>query len=269
MATDDSFATISAEIREAVVRAPEGLDELREDGHFYGAWHGGSKAEGGGPGKAGGGGGKASGGNEANKAYAKGKPDSQYATHGGTLATPEDFARDPVAAQAKADKAAAAWRAEHGSAPNIGPQAVGGAKPDALGRSNEQVRHDLMTGKDTLLPPAAARMSGLRTQNELDATTSKMFGTGSKPVGSPPKAARLDERLTSKDPLVRQQAEFQYATMMKRDTWVAGAGGTEMPYNKGDRRIQRVFNPKTGMHGYLDLGTDMVHPDNDLPDWLK
>lgn len=49
-----AFAALRDEIREAILRTPEGLDALREGSgdHFYGAWHGGSKSEGGGPGKA-------------------------------------------------------------------------------------------------------------------------------------------------------------------------------------------------------------------------
>ena len=46
--------------------------------------------------------------------------------------------------------------------------------------------------------------------------------------------------------------------------WLAGAGGTEEPFTARDgRRLQRVWQPSTGQHGYLDLSTDIVTSDKE------
>ena len=65
------------------------------------------------------------------------------------------------------------------------------------------------------------------------------------------------------------EAEFKMAVMGNKDTWVPGAGGKEMPVLKNGRRVQRVFNPKTGKHGWLDMGQDIVFSDDKLPQWLR
>ena len=42
-------------------------------------------------------------------------------------------------------------------------------------------------------------------------------------------------------------------------TWLPGSG--EEPFLREGRRIQRVFQPATGRHGWLDMATDIVTPD--------
>lgn len=64
--------------------------------------------------------------------------------------------------------------------------------------------------------------------------------------------------------LQRQQDEFKYAVAGKKDSWVPGAGGSEMPFTSNGKRLQRVYNPKTREHGYLDLGSDIVTSDREL-----
>lgn len=54
--------------------------------------------------------------------------------------------------------------------------------------------------------------------------------------------------------------EFYNARIANADRWVPACGGTEVPYlDKMGRRILYVYNHKTGKHGYLDLGQDIVY----------
>lgn len=46
-----------------------------------------------------------------------------------------------------------------------------------------------------------------------------------------------------------------------RDNWVPAGGGTETEYVENGKRKLRVWNPLKGIHGTLDLGTDIVEPD--------
>lgn len=45
------------------------------------------------------------------------------------------------------------------------------------------------------------------------------------------------------------------------DSWVPACGGTEEPFQYGNRRFLYVFNPASEKHGYLDLGSDIVYDD--------
>jgi hypothetical protein len=66
--------------------------------------------------------------------------------------------------------------------------------------------------------------------------------------------------------------EFRSAMASRADRWVPGAGGKEQAYtNRHGARVQRVFNPKSGEHGWHDLGSDIVYSDRDpnTPRWLK
>ena len=60
-------------------------------------------------------------------------------------------------------------------------------------------------------------------------------------------------------------AEFANAQANNLDAWVPASGGTETPFNTrtGDRMLY-CYNPNTGKHAYLDLGSDMIVADNDL-----
>ena len=41
--------------------------------------------------------------------------------------------------------------------------------------------------------------------------------------------------------------------------WQIACGGTETPVTtRSGRRLQYVWQPSTGKHAYLDLGTDMI-----------
>lgn len=79
-----------------------------------------------------------------------------------------------------------------------------------------------------------------------------------------PLAMKQDRDLTSPDPMVRQKAEYKQAVAGKKDTWVAGGGGSEEVFTRQGSRYQRVYNPKRQEHGYLDLGQDTVFTDNAL-----
>jgi hypothetical protein len=43
--------------------------------------------------------------------------------------------------------------------------------------------------------------------------------------------------------------------------WVPACGGHEMPFTKNGRRFLYVYNFAEHKHGWLDLGTDIVHDD--------
>lgn len=41
--------------------------------------------------------------------------------------------------------------------------------------------------------------------------------------------------------------------------WFPACGGTEVPFiSRSGKRLMYVWQPSTGSHAYLDLGTDMV-----------
>lgn len=46
--------------------------------------------------------------------------------------------------------------------------------------------------------------------------------------------------------------------------WVPASGGTEQPFfTRSRRRLQYCWQPSTGKHAYLDLGTDMILTDEE------
>lgn len=78
-------------------------------------------------------------------------------------------------------------------------------------------------------------------------------------------ATQLQKDLSSNDTMTRQKAEFTMAVATNRDSWVAGASGTEMPFQtRAGNKVQRVYNPKQQEHGYLDFSQDRVFTDKDL-----
>ncbi len=46
--------------------------------------------------------------------------------------------------------------------------------------------------------------------------------------------------------------------------WVPAAGGTEVPFEtRSGRRLLYCWQPSTGRHAYLDLGTDLILTDEE------
>ncbi len=46
--------------------------------------------------------------------------------------------------------------------------------------------------------------------------------------------------------------------------WVPGGGGTEVPFEtRSGRRLLYCWQPSTGRHAYLDMGTDMILTDEE------
>jgi hypothetical protein len=46
--------------------------------------------------------------------------------------------------------------------------------------------------------------------------------------------------------------------------WVPGSGGTETPFtSRSGRRLLYCWQPSTGRHAYLDLGTDIILTDEE------
>lgn len=57
---------------------------------------------------------------------------------------------------------------------------------------------------------------------------------------------------------VEPTAEYAQAVAENADRWVAACGGTEVPFAHNGAEWLYVWNPSTGEHGYLNLGTDIV-----------
>ena len=57
---------------------------------------------------------------------------------------------------------------------------------------------------------------------------------------------------------VQTTAEYDLALATKADRWVAACGGHEKPFTHNGTEWLYVWNPSTGEHGYLNLGTDIV-----------
>ena len=51
--------------------------------------------------------------------------------------------------------------------------------------------------------------------------------------------------------------------------WYPASGGTEEPfYTKSGRRLLYCWQPSTGRHAYLDLGTDLILSDEEAFEML-
>jgi hypothetical protein len=63
---------------------------------------------------------------------------------------------------------------------------------------------------------------------------------------------------------VRQEqghGEYWKAVENREDRWVVACGGSETPFLYDRTPWLYVFNPARHEHGYLNLLTDVVHPD--------
>jgi len=50
----------------------------------------------------------------------------------------------------------------------------------------------------------------------------------------------------------------------RNDNWVPANGGTETPFvTRTGRRLLYCWQPSTGRHAYLDLGTDLILTDEE------
>ena len=56
--------------------------------------------------------------------------------------------------------------------------------------------------------------------------------------------------------------EYDAAVAENADRWIAACGGNEQPFTVDGTRWLYVWNPRTGATGYLNLDTDIVHPDD-------
>lgn len=127
----------------------------------------------------------------------------------------------------------------------------------------------------------APSLRDMTTEELARLSTSRSFGVEREAVqdelrrrrratrASAARAAKKADLDRTNETIARQEAEFKMAVAGNKDTWVPGAGGKEMPVLKGGQRVQRVFNPKTRKHGWLDMGSDIVYPDDNLPKWLR
>lgn len=51
----------------------------------------------------------------------------------------------------------------------------------------------------------------------------------------------------------------------EQGNWVPACGGTEAPFtSRSGHRVLYCWQPTTGNHAYLDLGSDMIIPDDQL-----
>ena len=51
--------------------------------------------------------------------------------------------------------------------------------------------------------------------------------------------------------------QYNRACSELADCWVPACGGKEEPFTCRGYRLLYCFNPRTGQHAYIDLGTDM------------
>lgn len=59
------------------------------------------------------------------------------------------------------------------------------------------------------------------------------------------------------------------AAKAEQGNWIPACGGTEVPFNtRTGRRLLYCFQPSTGKHAYLDLGTDIFLTDEEAFDAL-
>jgi hypothetical protein len=53
----------------------------------------------------------------------------------------------------------------------------------------------------------------------------------------------------------------------EQGNWIPACGGTETPfYTRTGRRLLYCWQPSTGRHAYLDLGTDLILDDQEA--WI-
>jgi len=58
--------------------------------------------------------------------------------------------------------------------------------------------------------------------------------------------------------------EFKAAAAARADRWVPASGGTETPFfARSGAKLLYVFNPRTGKHAYLHMGSDLVLSDEE------
>jgi hypothetical protein len=51
----------------------------------------------------------------------------------------------------------------------------------------------------------------------------------------------------------------------RQGNWIPACGGTEVPFNtRTGHKVLYVWQPRSGDHAYLDMGTDIIIPDGDL-----
>jgi hypothetical protein len=54
------------------------------------------------------------------------------------------------------------------------------------------------------------------------------------------------------------------ATKANNGDWLVACGGTEVPFTtRNGRRLQYVWQPSTGKHAYLDMGSDFILSDEE------
>ena len=65
--------------------------------------------------------------------------------------------------------------------------------------------------------------------------------------------------------MTNETTEYQMARIARADRWVPACGGMEVPYlDKLGRKVLYVYNHRTGKHGFLDVGQDIVFEDDSL-----
>jgi hypothetical protein len=55
------------------------------------------------------------------------------------------------------------------------------------------------------------------------------------------------------------------AAKAAQGSWIPANGGTEEPFfHRSGRRLLYCYQPSTGRHAYLDMGTDMILADEEM-----
>ena len=51
--------------------------------------------------------------------------------------------------------------------------------------------------------------------------------------------------------------------------WLPGGGGSEVPFfTRSGHRLLWCWQPSTGKHAYLDMGTDLIISDETAKNWI-
>lgn len=53
--------------------------------------------------------------------------------------------------------------------------------------------------------------------------------------------------------------------LAEQGNWIPACGGTEVPFfTRAGHKVLYCWQPSTGKHAYLDMGTDIIIPNEDL-----
>jgi hypothetical protein len=74
---------------------------------------------------------------------------------------------------------------------------------------------------------------------------------------------RQDELFAATD-ACKERIDYHTAVDLRVDNWLPACNGLEQPFmSRGGLRLMYCWNPATGQHRYINLGTDMILSDEE------